>query len=91
MKAKWPPVLKRILTGQAPAQGMIEYGLIIALVAIVAVAHKLARIVYAMLKYRTEYKDPGDDYYDVKYRERAVRNLKRKAKQLGYAVVPVSA
>jgi len=51
----------------------------------------VARIVYAMLKNRTEYRDLGEDYYDVKYRERAIRNLKRKAKQLGFTVRPASA
>lgn len=59
--------------------------------AIVATAHKLARIVYFMLKNRTEYRDRGADYYEAQYRQRAIRNLKRKAKQLGYTVVPASA
>ena len=35
-RKRTPP--RRILTQSAPAQGMIEYGLIIALVAIVAIA-----------------------------------------------------
>jgi hypothetical protein len=56
--------------------------------AIVATAHKLARIVYFMLKYRKEYVDPGQDYYERKYRDRMIKNLKRKARQLGLEVVP---
>jgi transposase len=56
--------------------------------AITATAHKLARIFYHMLKYRTEYKDPGQDYYEAQYRERAIENLKRKAKKLGMDLVP---
>jgi len=59
--------------------------------AIVATAHKLARIVYHLLKYREDYVDPGADYYEEKYRDRAIRNLKRKARQLGLDLVPVTA
>jgi transposase len=53
----------------------------------VAAAHKLARIVYFMLKNRTPYHDPGADYYEQQYRKRAIKNLKRKAKTLGLTVV----
>lgn len=59
--------------------------------AITATAHKIARIVYHMLKYKEEYVDPGQDHYEQQYRERAIRNLKRKAQKLGLAVVPVPA
>lgn len=60
----------------------------------VATAHKLARIVYYMLKYRRPYQDPGQAYYDQQWRERAIRNLKRKAASFGLeltspALVPV--
>jgi len=55
--------------------------------AIVATAHKLARIFYRMLKFREEYVDPGASYYEEKYRQRAIRNLKRRARQLGLEVV----
>lgn len=56
--------------------------------AITATAHKIARIVYHMLKYKEEYVDPGQDYYEAQCRERAIRNLKRKAKKLGLTVAP---
>jgi len=49
----------------------------------VATAHKLARIVYYMLKYRQPYRDPGQDYYEQQWRDRAIRNLRRKAASLG--------
>ncbi len=55
-----------------------------------ATAHKLARIVYYMLKNRTAYNDPGQDYYEQKYRERVITNLKRRAKDLGLELVPSS-
>jgi transposase len=56
-----------------------------------ATAHKLARIVYHMLKYREAYVDPGEDYYQQRYRERTIRNLKRKAAKLGMELVPADA
>ena len=59
--------------------------------AIAATAHKLARIIYHMLKNKVEYVDLGEDYYDVRARRRAIHNLKRRAKLLGFEVVPVTA
>ena len=55
--------------------------------AITATAHKIARIFYEMLKTRTEYKDLGVDYYQNRYKERMLRNLKRKAKAFGLNLV----
>ena len=52
--------------------------------AITATAHKLARIIYNMLQKGTEYKDMGQDYYEQRYKNRVLQNLKRRAKQLGY-------
>jgi transposase len=56
--------------------------------AITATAHKIARIFYHLLKYKEEYHDPGQDYYEQQYRERVIRNLKRRAKELGWDLVP---
>jgi hypothetical protein len=56
--------------------------------AVTATAHKIARIFYHMLKYKQAYQDPGQDYYQQMYQERAVKNLKRKAKALGFDLVP---
>jgi transposase len=52
-----------------------------------ATAHKLARMVYLMLKNRTAYADPGVTYYEQQYRDRTIRNLKRKAATLGFELV----
>ena len=57
--------------------------------AITATAHKLARIIYSMLKYGQKYMDAGAEYYERQYRQRALRNAKRRAAQLGYKLVPV--
>jgi len=58
--------------------------------AITATAHKLARLVYSMLKHGTAYVDVGQKRYEERYRTRVVQNLKRKAHDLGYALVEVS-
>jgi hypothetical protein len=58
--------------------------------AITATAHKLARLVYAMLKHGSAYVDAGQDYYEERYRSRVVQNLKRKAKELGYQFIEIS-
>jgi transposase len=58
--------------------------------AITATAHKLVRIVYFMLKNREPYHDPGSDYYEAQHRDRAIRNLRRKASKLGYILEPVN-
>jgi transposase len=57
--------------------------------AITATAHKLARLVYSMLRYGTAYVDAGQQAYEQKYRERVLTNLQRKAKAFGYQLVHV--
>ena len=59
--------------------------------AVTATAHKLARILYSMLKNRTEYCDLGAEHYEEQVRQRAIKSLKRKAKQLGFQLVPTAA
>lgn len=55
--------------------------------AITATAHKLARLIYSMLKHGTEYTDVGQDYYEQQYKSRALKNLKARARQLGFDLV----
>jgi len=54
----------------------------------IATAHKLARIIYKMLKDKVEYVDLGENYYNEQFKSRLVRNLKDKAKALGFDLVP---
>lgn len=54
--------------------------------AVTATAHKLARIFYHLWKTGDQYKDIGIDYYEQKYKERIIKNMKRKAKKLGYVI-----
>ena len=57
--------------------------------AITATAHKLALIVYSMLRYGQGYVDAGAEYYESQYHQRAVRAAKRRVAQLGYELVPI--
>jgi hypothetical protein len=56
--------------------------------AITATAHKLARIIYAMLKEKRPYQDLGADHYEQHYRQRVLRNLTRQAARLGFHLEP---
>src|SRR5262249_34424468 len=47
--------------------------------ALTAAAYKLARILYRMLKYGAGYVDQGEVAYEERYRDRLLRNLKRRA------------
>lgn len=58
--------------------------------AITATAHKLARIIYFMLRDRKPYHDFGADYYEQQHRARVVRNLNRQAVRLGFRLEPAS-
>jgi transposase len=55
--------------------------------AITATAYKLARIVYAMLKHGMPYAQKGLEEYEADYRQRQVRLLKKKANELGFALL----
>jgi len=59
--------------------------------AITATAHKLARIIYSMLKNCKPYNDPGNDYYEQQYRSRVLRNITRQAANLGFRLEPLQA
>jgi hypothetical protein len=52
--------------------------------ALVATAHKMARIVYHMLKDQVPYSDIGAAEYNKRFREREIHYLQKKAAQLGY-------
>jgi transposase len=57
--------------------------------AITAAAHKLARIIYALLTQGQTYVDLGQDYYEQRYQQRVLGNLKRKAQRLGFQLQPL--
>jgi hypothetical protein len=57
----------------------------------VAAAHKLARIIYFMLKDKTAYHDIGPERYESQQRERLTRHLERQARRLGMRLEPITA
>ena len=56
--------------------------------AVTAAAHKLARLIYAMLTKGEEYTDRGQDYFEERYRQRVLHNLAQRAKAMGMQLVP---
>lgn len=56
--------------------------------AITAAAHKLARILYRMLKEGSDYREVGGNYYEQLYRARVKAHLIKRAEDLGYMLVP---
>jgi transposase len=55
--------------------------------AIVATAHKLARIVYHMLKHRTPFRDVSPEVYTQRTRAREIAAVRKKAARLGLTLV----
>lgn len=56
-----------------------------------ATAHKLAIILYTMLKNKVSYNELGAEYYEQKYQERVLRSLEKKARSIGYKITPMIA
>ncbi len=55
--------------------------------AITATARKLAILVYRTLKGDLDYNDPGAQAYEEHHRERTLRNVRNRAKTLGFGLV----
>jgi transposase len=55
--------------------------------AITATAHKLARLVYRLLRHGELYVQQGMEVYENKYRERVLQNLKKTAASLGLELI----
>ena len=56
--------------------------------AITATAHKLARLIYAMLTQGSEYVEQSQAQYEAKFQERTLKYLQQKAKAMGFNLVP---
>jgi hypothetical protein len=57
--------------------------------AITATARKLACIYYRCLKNGAEYVELGMKYYETKYENRLINNLRKRAEKLGMKIVPI--
>jgi len=60
-------------------------------IAIKAMAAKLARLVYRMLRYGMKYVDRGAKFYETQHRALQIKQLKWKAAKLGFQVVQAPA
>ena len=55
--------------------------------AVTATARKLAILFYNALQFGLAYADPGASYYEQRYRQRVLDNLRRRAQQMGFTLV----
>ena len=56
--------------------------------AIVAIAHRISKAIFNIIKNGETFKDLGEDYLSAKTRQRVINNIKKRAEQLGYELVP---
>ncbi len=56
--------------------------------AVTATARKLAVLFYNALRYGLDYVDPGASYYEERYRQRTLSNLRQRARALGFELLP---
>ena len=59
--------------------------------AITATAHKLARLIYRLIKYGENYVRQGLEDYERKFQERKMHGLKKAAMMMGFDLVPKQA
>jgi len=57
--------------------------------AITATAHKIAKIIYFMLRDKTDYYDLGENYYQEKFREILIKKLHKQAANFGFYLEPL--
>jgi transposase len=58
--------------------------------AITAMAHKLARLIYRMMKFGAEYVDQGMESYESRYRQQQTKWLAKQAAALNFQLIPAS-
>jgi len=56
--------------------------------AIVAIAHRISKAIYNIIKHGDTFRDLGEDYLTAQTKQRTIKNIKQRAKQLGYELVP---
>lgn len=54
----------------------------------VATARKLAVLFFNLVKNGIEFKDFGVDYFETKFKEKNIASLKKRAKDLGFSIIP---
>ena len=59
--------------------------------AIKAMAAKLARLVYRMLRYGMQFVDKGAEFYEAQHHKLQINHLKWKANELGFQLIETPA
>ncbi len=59
--------------------------------AIIAIAHRITKAIYHVIKKGASFRDLGRDYLDNKDKVRKIRNLMNYARKFGYLLVPIQA
>ena len=59
--------------------------------AIKAIAAKLARLVYRILRYGMKYVDRGAAFYEAQHRPLQIKHLNSKAAKIGFQILQVPA
>lgn len=59
--------------------------------AIVAIAHRISKAIYNIIKHGDRFMDLGEEYLGVKSRQRRLNAITKQAKQLGYDLIPAEA
>jgi transposase len=54
--------------------------------AVTATARKIAVLFYNAMQHGMDYVDQGASYYETRYRDRVIKNLRRRAEALGYVL-----
>jgi transposase len=57
--------------------------------AVTATARKIAVLFYNTMRFGIDYQDPGANYYEAKYRDRAIKQLRRRAESFGFRLQAV--
>lgn len=57
--------------------------------AIVAIAHRVLKAIYAIIRHGEQYKELGEDYLSKRNARNKITILRRKARELGFELVPV--
>lgn len=55
--------------------------------AIVAIAHRISKAIYHIIKYGDVFMDLGEDYLNAQTKQRTIDTLKKRAGQLGYKLI----
>jgi len=56
--------------------------------AVTATARKIAVLFYSAMRFGMKYVDPGADRYEQRYKERVIKQLHRRAAELGFSLQP---